>query len=43
MYSLSHIGIRCQDLDRSLHFYVDALGGLGAVNTGCRRGPIWSS
>ena len=27
MYSLSHIGIRCQDLDRSLHFYVNARGG----------------
>lgn len=28
MYSMAHIGIRVQDLHRSLRFYVDALGGV---------------
>lgn len=28
MYSLSHIGIRVSDLQKSLHFYIDALGGV---------------
>lgn len=28
MYSMAHVGIRVQDLHRSLRFYVDALGGM---------------
>lgn len=38
MYSLSHIGIRSSDLDRSIAFYTRALGGIKVNETSLENG-----